>query len=38
MTGNISHSGGGITSNGIVLHTHKHGGVQTGGGQTQVPQ
>lgn len=38
MTGNIAHSGGGITSNGIVLHTHKHGGVQTGGGQTQVPQ
>lgn len=29
--------GGSITSNGIAVHTHKHGGVQTGGGQTQVP-
>jgi phage baseplate assembly protein V len=38
MSGNISHSGGSLTSNGIALHTHKHGGVQTGGGQTQVPQ
>jgi phage baseplate assembly protein V len=38
MTGNISHSGGSLSSNGIVLHTHKHGGVQTGGGQTQGPQ
>ncbi|MRT03177.1 phage baseplate assembly protein V [Ewingella americana] len=37
MTGNIKHSGGGITSNGIVLHTHKHGGVQTGGGTTGTP-
>ncbi len=38
MTGNISHSGGSITSNGIVLHTHKHSGVQTGGGNTGGPQ
>ncbi|MGO2460560.1 MAG: phage baseplate assembly protein V [Ewingella sp.] len=38
MSGNISHSGGSLTSNGIALHTHKHGGVQTGGGQTQGPQ
>ena len=37
MSGNISHSGGSLTSNGVVVHTHKHGGVQTGGGQTQVP-
>lgn len=37
MTGNLTHSGGGITSNGIVLHTHKHSGVQTGNGQTQRP-
>lgn len=37
MTGNFTHSGGSITSNGVVVHTHKHGGVQTGGGQTQVP-
>lgn len=38
MTGNISHSGGSLTSNGIVLHTHRHSGVQTGGGQTGGPQ
>lgn len=38
MTGNISHSGGSLTSNGIALHTHRHGGVQTGGGQTGGPQ
>jgi phage baseplate assembly protein V len=38
MTGNVSHSGGSITSNGIVLHTHKHNGVQTGGGNTGAPQ
>ncbi|RJT32036.1 phage baseplate assembly protein V [Rahnella woolbedingensis] len=37
LTGNLTHSGGSITSNGVVVHTHKHGGVQTGGGQTQVP-
>ena len=37
MTGNLTHSGGNLTSNGVVVHTHKHGGVQTGGGQTQVP-
>jgi len=38
MTGNISHSGGSLTSNGIALHTHRHSGVQTGGGQTGGPQ
>jgi len=38
MSGNISHSGGSLTSNGIALHTHKHGGVQTGGGNTGAPQ
>lgn len=37
MTGSLSHSGGSITSNGIVLHIHKHGGVQTGGGSTSAP-
>ncbi len=38
MTGNITHSGGSPSSNGVALHTHKHSGVQTGGGQTQGPQ
>lgn len=38
MTGNIEHSGGSITSNGVVVHTHKHGGVERGGSQTDGPQ
>ena len=37
MTGNITHTGGSITSNGVVVHTHTHGGVQTGGGNTDKP-
>lgn len=37
MTGDLSHSGGSITSNGVVVHTHTHGGVQTGGGKTDKP-
>lgn len=38
LTGNLTHSGGSLTSNGIVVHTHRHSGVQTGGGQTGGPQ
>lgn len=38
MTGNVEHSGGSITSNGVVLHTHKHGGVESGGSQTDGPE
>ncbi|PKE29391.1 phage baseplate assembly protein V [Rahnella sp. AA] len=38
LTGNLTHSGGSLTSNGIVVHTHRHSGVQTGSGQTGVPQ
>ena len=30
MSGNITHSGGDFTSNGITVHTHKHGGVKGG--------
>uniref|UniRef100_UPI0035C6AB7F phage baseplate assembly protein V n=1 Tax=Serratia quinivorans TaxID=137545 RepID=UPI0035C6AB7F len=37
MTGDLNHSGGSITSNGVVVHTHTHGGVETGGGQTDKP-
>ncbi|CAI2070500.1 Phage P2 baseplate assembly protein gpV [Serratia quinivorans] len=37
MTGSIEHSGGSITSNGVVVHTHTHGGVQNGGGNTDKP-
>ncbi|MWF43733.1 phage baseplate assembly protein V [Escherichia coli] len=38
MAGNVEHSGGSITSNGVVVHTHKHGGVERGGSQTDGPQ
>ncbi|MDR3434024.1 MAG: phage baseplate assembly protein V [Rouxiella aceris] len=38
MTGNVTHSGGAFTSNGIQVDTHKHSGVQTGGGNTGGPQ
>lgn len=38
MAGNVTHSGGAFTSNGIQIDPHKHSGVQTGGGQTQGPQ
>ncbi|OKB67670.1 baseplate assembly protein [Serratia marcescens] len=37
MTGDLNHTGGSINSNGIVVHTHTHGGVQNGGGQTDKP-
>jgi len=38
MSGDITHSGGTFSSNGIVVDDHKHGGVQTGGGQTGKPE
>ncbi|OKP47647.1 baseplate assembly protein [Serratia marcescens] len=38
MTGDLNHTGGSISSNGIVVHTHTHGGVQTGGDQTDKPR
>lgn len=38
ITGDLVHEGGVISSNGIVLHTHTHSGVQTGGGSTGGPQ
>jgi phage baseplate assembly protein V len=37
ITGAITQAGGNLTSNGIVLHTHKHTGVQAGGSQTGTP-
>ena len=37
MQGGITNTGGTISSNGIVLDSHKHGGVQTGGGETGGP-
>ena len=37
ITGAITQTGGNLSSNGIVLHTHKHTGVQAGGSQTGTP-
>ncbi|EUD09197.1 hypothetical protein HMPREF1563_0244, partial [Providencia alcalifaciens 205/92] len=38
ITGNFNHQGGAITSNGIILHSHKHGGVRSGDESTGAPQ
>ncbi|BBS66943.1 phage baseplate assembly protein V [Escherichia coli] len=38
LSGNISHSGGDFTSNGVTLHTHRHSGVKSGGDTTGGPQ
>ena len=38
MSGDFNHSGGSITSNGVVVHTHRHGGVRSGGDTSGGPQ
>ena len=38
IRGGIQNTGGTISSNGIVLDTHVHGGVRTGSGNTSGPQ
>jgi phage baseplate assembly protein V len=38
IAGDISHASGNLSSNGITLHTHTHGGVQGGSGSTGAPQ
>ncbi|HDL7647223.1 TPA: phage baseplate assembly protein V [Yersinia enterocolitica] len=38
MKGNVTHSGGTLSSNGVTIHTHIHGGVQGGGSNTGGPQ
>jgi len=38
ITGPLTQTDGPLSSNGIVLDTHVHGGVQTGGGTTGEPQ
>ncbi|HDL7826122.1 TPA: phage baseplate assembly protein V [Yersinia enterocolitica] len=35
MSGNIEHSGGSFTSNGVVVDKHNHGGVKRGGNYTE---
>jgi phage baseplate assembly protein V len=37
ISGPITHADGDLASNGIVLHTHKHGGTQPGSGTTGAP-
>lgn len=37
MTGNFNHTGGSITSNGVVIHTHQHSGVRSGGDTSGKP-
>ena len=38
MTGNIEHSGGKFTSNGVQVDNHAHGSVQSGGSWTKGTQ
>ena len=38
MKGNITHSGGSLTSNGVVSHSHTHGGIERGGSNTDGPR
>lgn len=37
ITGNLTHTSGNLSSNGKVLHTHTHTGVQPGSGNTGMP-
>lgn len=37
ITGDLRHTDGALSSNGVVLHTHTHGGVLQGGARTQGP-
>ena len=38
MKGDVTHSGGKLSSNGVVLNDHDHGGVQRGGSRTDGPK
>lgn len=38
ISGAMTHSGGSLTSNGVTLHTHTHGQVQSGDGTTGGPR
>ncbi|KHT18089.1 phage baseplate assembly protein V [Pectobacterium carotovorum] len=38
MKGDITHTGGQMSSNGVVVDDHDHGGVQRGGSRTDGPQ
>ncbi len=38
ITGEFTHSGGNLTSNGITLHRHQHSGVKSGGNNSGNPR
>jgi phage baseplate assembly protein V len=38
IKGDITHESGNLSSNGVVVHTHKHGGVNRGGSDTDGPK
>ncbi|WP_313611541.1 phage baseplate assembly protein V [Pantoea piersonii] len=38
MNGDVTQGGGSMRSNGVVVHTHKHGGVKSGGDTSGGPQ
>jgi len=38
MNGAVTQGGGSMSSNGVVVHTHKHGGVRSGGDMSGGPQ
>lgn len=38
MKGTVSHSGGSFSSNGVAVHSHVHGGVESGGSNTGGPK
>lgn len=38
MNGDVTQGGGTMSSNGVVVHTHKHGGVKSGGDTSGGPQ
>ncbi|WP_038908156.1 phage baseplate assembly protein V [Dickeya oryzae] len=38
LTGNVAHSGGAMTSNGVQVDSHRHGGIQPGGSWTSGTQ
>ncbi|MBB7084503.1 phage baseplate assembly protein V, partial [Escherichia coli] len=38
MKGNVTHSGGNLSSNGITVHTHVHSGVKSGSDTSGGPQ
>lgn len=38
ITGDITHAGGNLSSNGVIVHIHVHGGIQPGGSDTAGPK